>query len=128
MKRYRRASLVCVPELPMRSALPDFREPELFQKCHDLARLQDGQLPHGSRYFDGLCPDEHALKSRVAFLEQHLDDFLKVGPKFIERLTLAVRTGESRNPTHVQAGVGVLFDDGCEVLHVASLILDDTRR
>lgn len=70
--------LVGMPKLSVRASLPDFREPQLFEKRHDLARLENRRLRHGLRYFDGLSPDELAFKSRVAFLKKHFDDFLEV--------------------------------------------------
>ena len=80
MKRYGRAATVRMPKLSVRASLPDFRKPQLSQKRHDLARLENRRLRHVLRHFDGLSADELALESGVAFLKEHLDDFLEVRP------------------------------------------------
>ena len=78
MKWYGRPATVGMPKLSVRASLPDFRKPQLPEKRHDLARLQNRRLRHRLRYFDGLSPDELAFKSRVAFFKKHFDDFLEV--------------------------------------------------
>ena len=80
MKRHRCPAAIGVPELSVRTSLPDFCKPQLPEKRHDLARLENRRLRHGLRYFDGLSADELALESGIAFLQQHLDDFLEVRP------------------------------------------------
>lgn len=128
MKRHGRPATVGMPKLSMRTALSNLNKPQLPEKRHDFARLQDWHLAHKSRHFDGLRPDKHALETGIAFLEKHLDDFLQIGSKFVQRFALAVRTWKTRYPPNVHAGVGISLDDGCEVLHpVASLTSDDTR-
>lgn len=117
MKRNGRAAAVGMPELLMRTALPDLDKPELPEKRDDFARFQNWRLAHRLRHFDGLCADEHAVESRIACLEEHFEHFLKIGPQFVKRLALAVRTGKTWHPPHVQTGVRVSFDDGSEVFH-----------
>ena len=128
MKRHRRPTTIRVPKLLVRASPPDFRKSQLPKKRHDFARLENGRLRHGLRYFDGLSPDELALESGVAVLKEHLDDLLKVRPEFIERVALAVRTRKTWNPPHVHARVGVPLDDRSEVLHSGVLsIRYDTK-
>ena len=77
------------------------RKPQVKKKRDDFARLEDGHVAHGSRHFDGLGADEDALKTRIAFFKQHLDNFLKIHLKFVECLTLAVSASKTRNqPTY----------------------------
>ena len=78
MKRYGCPATVRMPKLPVRTPLSDFRKPQLFEKRHDLARLEYRRLRQGLRHFDGLSPDELALESGVAPLKEHLDDLLEV--------------------------------------------------
>ncbi len=80
MKRHGRPATVAVPKLSVRASVPDFCEPQLPEKCHDLARLENRRLRHGLRYFDGLSPDKLAFESGVAFLKKHFDYFLEVRP------------------------------------------------
>ena len=78
MKRHSRPATIRVPKLSVRASLPHFGEPQLPEKCHDLARLENRRLRHGLPHFDGLSPDELTLESGIAFLEEHLDYFLEV--------------------------------------------------
>ena len=80
MKWYGRPATVGMPKLSVRASLADFVKPQLPEKRHDLARLEDGRLRHGSCHFDGLSPDELAFESGVAFLKEHFDYFLEVRP------------------------------------------------
>ena len=80
MKWHGRPATVRMPKLSVRASLPDFCKPQLPEKRHDLARLENRRLRRGLRYFDGLSADELALESGIAFLQQHLDDFLEVRP------------------------------------------------
>jgi hypothetical protein len=83
MKRHCCSAPIGMPKLSVRAALPNLDEPQRCKKCNDLARLEDGHCAHDSRHFDGLRSDEDALETRIAFFEQHLHDFLKVGSEFI---------------------------------------------
>ena len=78
MKRYRRPATVGMAKLSMRASLPDFREPQLPEKRHDLSMLENRWLRHALRHFDCLSPDELAFESGVAFLKEHFDYFLEV--------------------------------------------------
>ena len=80
MNRYRRPATIRMPKSSVGASLPDFRKPQLSQERLDLARLENRRLCHGLRHFDGLSPDELTLQPWSAFLEEHLDDFLKVRP------------------------------------------------
>ena len=80
MKRYGRPATVGMPKLSVRDSLPDFREPQLPEKRHDFARLENRRLRHALRHFDGLSPDELAFESGVAFLKEHFNYFLEVRP------------------------------------------------
>jgi len=117
MKRHCRPTTIRVPKLSVRASLPDFRKSQLPKKRNNFARLENGRLGHGLRYFDCLSPDELALESGVAVLKEHLDHLLEVRPEFIERVALAVGTRKTWNPPHVHARVGVPLDDRSEVLH-----------
>ena len=78
MKRHGCSTTVDMPKLSMRTSLSDFCKPQLPKKRDDLARLENRRLCHGLRHFDGLRPNELTFESGIAFLEQHLDYFLKV--------------------------------------------------
>lgn len=117
MKGHCRSATVRVAILAMRTALPDLYETQITEQRDNLPRLQDWQLAQVSRDFDGLGADEHTLEARVTLFEKHANHFLKVDAELIQRLALAVRTCEARNPTDIQPGVGVSFDDRGEVLH-----------
>ena len=80
MKRYGRPATVGMPKLSVRASLPDFGEPQLPEKRHDFAGLENRRLRHALRHFDGLSPDEFAFESGVAFLKEHFDYFLEVRP------------------------------------------------
>ena len=80
MKRYGRPATVGMAELSVRASLPDFRDSQLGEKRHALARFKGGRLHHRLRHFDGLRPDEHALESGGALFKKHFDHFLKIRP------------------------------------------------
>lgn len=129
MKRHGRAAAIWMPELLVRTALPQLDKAELPEKRHNFARFKNWRLAHELRHFDGLCADEHAVESRIALLEEHFDHFLEIGTQFVERLALAVRAGKTWHPPHVQTGVRVSFDDGSKMSHdVALFPSDDTRK
>jgi hypothetical protein len=117
MKRYGRPATVDMTKLSVRASLPNFRESQLREKRHDLARFEDRRFPHGLRHFDGLRPDEHTLESGVAFFKKHFDHFLEIRPQLIQRLALTMRPWEARHPSNVETCVGIPLDDGREVLH-----------
>lgn len=50
-------------------------------------------------------------------LTKHLEHFLQIRSEFIECGALAVRAGETGNPTDIQPGVGVALYNGSEFLH-----------
>ena len=128
MKRHGRPATVHVSELLVRTALPDFRKPQLPKERHDLAWLQNWHFAHGSRHFDGLCPHEDALELGVTPFEQHLNHFLKIGPELVQGLALTVRARKTWHPPNVETRVRVPLDDSREVLHdEASLTSDITR-
>lgn len=60
MKGYRGSAAIGVPELLMRSSLPNFDEPQRDQDFYDLARLQDWYR-HGLAHMHGFRPHEHGL-------------------------------------------------------------------
>ena len=117
MKWHGRSPTIAVSKLLMGAALPNLDEAQLPEERDDLARLQDRNLAHRSRHFDGLGPDEHALEAWRAIFEKHLNDLLQIGLQFVQRRALAVGAGKTRHPPHVQPGVRVSFDDGSEMLH-----------
>jgi hypothetical protein len=114
-----------VPKLLMRAAASNFGKAQLPEARDDLARLQNRHFAHKSRHFDGLRSDEHAVEPRVAFFEQQCDDFLQIGPQFVQRRALAVRAGKSGHPADVQPGVGIFFDDCGKALHDDASLMSD---
>ena len=117
MKRNGGSSTVWMPKLSVRTSLADFREPQLSEKRHDLARLEDRRFRHGLCHFDGLSADERAAEPGVAVFKKHLDHFMEIRLQLVERLTLAVRPGKARYPPHVEPRVAVPLNDGREILH-----------
>src|SRR5579862_2586177 len=95
----------------------------------NFAWLQDGQFRHYLRHVDGLRPHEHALKARLPFFQEHLDDLLEVGVQFVQCFALAVSPGEAGNPSNVQPCVGVSLDYGgkCFITSLARSLLASTR-
>ena len=106
-----RPATVRVSILAVGSSLADFREAKPAEKRHHLARLQDGRPGHGLRHLDGLNANEVAFEPWIAVFQKHLDHFLDIRPQFVERLALAMRPREARDPAHVQSGIGVPLDD-----------------
>ena len=128
MKWYGRPATVSMTKLSVRTPLSDFREPQLREKRHDLARLENRPLRHALRHFDGLSPDEFAFESGVAFLKEHFDYFLEVRPQLVECLALAMRARKARHPPDIQACLGVPLDDRRKVLHGEVLsVWNDTK-
>ena len=56
---------------------------------------------------DRLSADEFRFQRRFAVLEEHRDDFAKIGVQLIERLALRMRAAEARNVSDVETRVGV---------------------
>ena len=83
MKRHGCPSTVGMAKLSVRASLADFREPQLCEKRHDLARFEDRRFRHGLRHFDDLSPDEYALESRVPFFQKHSDHLLEIRPQLV---------------------------------------------
>ena len=104
-------------ELFVRSALPRFAEPALLEERHDLTRFEDGRLGQALAHVKCLSADELALQLGLAALEKHLDHFLEIRPKLVERRSLAVSTGKPRHPPDVKARINVSLDDRREILH-----------
>ena len=99
-----------MPELLVRAALPDLPKAEALQKCHHLARLEDGWLRHWSGH-DGLDADELGFELRFTVLQEKGDDFLQVAIEFVERLGLAMGAGKAGHVSDVDTGVRIAFDD-----------------
>ena len=59
-------------------------------------------LIEGHRFYENQATDlgDRFLNS---VLKKHLDDFLKIGTKFIQRLSLAVRATKAGNMAHIKA-------------------------
>jgi hypothetical protein len=60
---------------------------------------------------------ELRFELRFAVFQQHLDDLAQICLKLIERRSLAMRAGPSRDGTNEQTGRGISLDDGCEIPH-----------
>lgn len=80
MKRYGRPAPIGVSKLAVRPALAHLHEPEPLKQCDDLARLEDRDRARHSGDLDRLDTDELGLELRLAVLQEHLDDLLKVPP------------------------------------------------
>ncbi len=78
MKGDGRPATIRMPELLMRTALPNLDKPELPEKRDDFARFQDWRLAHALRHVDGLCSDEHTGELRIAVLQEHFDHFPEI--------------------------------------------------
>jgi hypothetical protein len=79
------------------------------KKGHDLARLQNRWRRHGLRHVDGLSPNELALESGRSVFQEHLDDFLKVGPQFVEGIALLDPRSSRRRGAPGRRAAGVAF-------------------
>ena len=98
LKRHSRPATIGVPKLSVGTSLPDFCKPQFPKQRHDLAWLENRWLCHELRHFHRLRPDELALEPEIAVIKEHLDNFLKTYPEFVQRLTLAMRARKSRHP------------------------------
>jgi hypothetical protein len=95
-----------------RPALADFGEAERDKNGDDLARFENGDVPHRLRNSHVLDTDELGLQVGFSIFEKHGDDFLKVAVKLVERCPLSVGAGEPRDKPDKQPGLGAAFDDG----------------
>ena len=66
------------------------------------------------------------LDTRLSVLEKHLDDFLQVRLKFVERCPLGMRSGPTWDRTHVQTGFAIALDHYVESTH--ENLFQDFRR
>ncbi len=89
-----------VAELFVRTALPNFREPEFDKNCNDLGGFQNRYIAHVLRNSNVLYADKLSLKLRLAVFKKHADDFLKVSVELIKGLCLRVSSRESRYKAH----------------------------
>ena len=75
---HRCRSSIRMSELPMRTSLANLDETESQKDCNDFARFKNGKVAHRSGDCDLLNSDELGFQLRLAVLQQHGDDFLKV--------------------------------------------------
>jgi hypothetical protein len=66
---------------------------------------------------DGLRANKLGFQSRLALLQEHLNDFFQIRLKFVEAFRLRVGTGKTGHISHVQVCVRTLFNDGSICLH-----------
>lgn len=106
-----------MPELFVRSTLPDLHKPEFAKDGNHLTRLENRQFRHFSAHSDELGTDELRLHGRLPIFKEHLDDFSKVCVQFIERLALAVCSRKAGDKPDVEPGFGRALDDCGVGLH-----------
>src|SRR3546814_19352 len=117
MKRHRDASTLGVTELLVRTTLTHFRETGRNQDGDDLARLENGDVPHRSGDCDVLDTHELRLQLRLAVFKKHRDDFLQISVQLLKRLALRVRASESRDKPDEETGLGATLNDGRVASH-----------
>jgi hypothetical protein len=66
---------------------------------------------------DRVSTNELGLQPRLPILEKELEDLAKVLAEFIQRLSLGVRPGKSRDVAHVETRIRAAFDNGCVGMH-----------
>ena len=119
--RNSRESPVRMPELFVRTSLPHLDEAHLLNDANKFSCLENRELRQISAHLDQLCADELPFKWRLTILQQHLDHFPKILVEFVERLSLRMRAGKTRNVADKVSGFGVAFDHSGECFHVKSV-------
>jgi hypothetical protein len=120
--RHRGHAAVRVPKLFVGTTLPDLAKPQALEQRDHLTGFEDGHPGHDSGH-DGLDADEFGFKAGLAILEEKGDDFLQVAVELVERLSLAVRPGESGHVANEESGVRVPLDDrSVGLLHTLEII------
>jgi hypothetical protein len=112
MERHRCASAICVSKLFVRTPLTDFRETEGNKNGDDLARFENGDVPHCSGDRDVLHADKLGLQIWLTVFEKHGDDFLEVVVQLVERLALRVGARKAGDKSHKEICLGAAFDHG----------------
>jgi len=120
MHRHRCTTPIGMPELLVRTSLPDFLEPHRVEDLDDLPRAQDRDLAHTLRS-DGLDPHEFRLKPWLSVLQEHRDHLTKIAVQLVERCPLRMSTRESGHIAYEQTGIHVSFDDRRIRPHLVSL-------
>lgn len=112
MKRHGSASALRISKLLVRPALTDFREAERNKNGYDLARFENGDVPHRLGDRDVLHANKLGLQVGLTVFEKHGDDFLKVVVHLVESLALRVGAGEAGDKPHKEFGLGAALNDG----------------
>jgi hypothetical protein len=75
------------------------------------AGFRTGSLPKSlTRYTNLLQANEISFELGLAILKQHLNHLMEVGLQFLNGLSLAMGTGESRHITNEQSGAGTALN------------------
>jgi hypothetical protein len=108
-----------VLELVVRALLANHLEPEISQDSHHLIGLENGDAAThaGASNRDSLGADEFRLQARFTILQQHRYHFAEILLQFVQRLTLRVGSGKTRNKPHKETGLRAFFHNGCEGTH-----------
>jgi hypothetical protein len=78
-----------------------------------------GQNDHSAlaKYYAKVSGTNHRLVTGFSILQQHGNDFAKVGLEFVEGLRLRMSAGKTGHVAHEQPRVRVAFDNGGKILH-----------
>ena len=117
MEGNRCTTTVLVPVLTVGATLPDQFEPQAFEDCLDLVRLQNRDGSQGSGYPDRMRANELRVKTRFTILKEHLNHLGQVCEQFVDGGSLRMSTLPARNVTNIQPCVGITFDNGRVVTH-----------
>ncbi len=122
MKRHCRYTSIGMPELLVRSTMPDLAESLLLKKPDHLPRLQNGHVAHFLVDHYELSAHKFGLKTRLTVLQEESDDLLKILIELVETLGLRMRAGKAGHIADIKFGVRAFFDYGSvSSHHVASL-------
>ena len=97
MKRNRCAVPRSIAELFVRSALANFGETKLDEDSNDFIGLEDGSLAHDSSNSDVLNSDKLGFQYGFTIFQKHCNNLVKVVINFIQRCSLGMGAGETRN-------------------------------
>jgi len=77
----------------------------------DDSRSQRRDVPHGLRDVEGLRSDEGGFEEGLALFAEQVDDFEKVGAKFVERRALRVGARPAGHVAYKKAGIPITLDN-----------------
>lgn len=94
----------------MRSALANFSVSEALENRYELGSFENGNVPHGSSYGDGLNADEFHFQFGLAVLQQHRYDFPQVTIQLIETFSLRMSTRKAGHEPNIKTGFSVFLN------------------